>query len=399
MILRVGVYINLLLAVLLMVVLTAACGETVHPMTPTPTTSVSARPEQTSEASPMAGSDAVAEFLSEKQAIDQAWDQYHEDFDLWRTGLTNCQHSSVEAALRSFVSDLNPVVEQARDLPRTSSTREFADILKTAAEGEQAVFRQLRDHWQPGDVSLFEEVEVRRSEVAQARKKAEDMALDLRALLEGGKEPEQVEVASDFSVALDTIEDDWQRFYDGYSNPFNGGDAVDPVEVFARLDQLVARFDAIVADSVKTMGDVSQADKAAALGSYEDRLADLDSFDEDYQALLVEWDAFYESYDDWLEVEGGCDRGEVMRDMNAFSNRVSEIGRNVRQLPQSSYLLPIYNMVVEAAGREGGAIRDLQNSWRPFTVDAFKAVDEERANVARLRLQAGISLNELLDGS
>ena len=76
---------------------------------------------------------------------------------------------------------------------------------------------------------------------------------------------------------------------------------------------------------------------------------------------------------------------------------MGELGRKVRGLPQSSYLLPMYNLLVEAAAREEGAIRALRNSWRPFTVDAFKAVDQERLNANRLRRQADTGLQELRD--
>ena len=47
------------------------------------------------------------------------------------------------------------------------------------------------------------------------------------------------------------------------------------------------------------------------------------------------------------------------------------------------------------AEREEGAIRTLRNSWQPFTVDAFIAVEQERANAARLRRQASASLQGL----
>ena len=96
---------------------------------------------------------------------------------------------------------------------------------------------------------------------------------------------------------------------------------------------------------------------------------------------------------------GWCDRTEVLQSLDQFNLRASELGRKVRDLPQSNYLLPMYNLLVEAVEREEGAIRALHNSWRPFTVDAFKAADQERVNANRLRRQAGIGLQGLRDRS
>lgn len=89
----------------------------------------------------------------------------------------------------------------------------------------------------------------------------------------------------------------------------------------------------------------------------------------------------------------------MLQALDGFNLRMSELGREVRRLPQSSYLLPMYTLLVEAAEREEGAVRALRNSWRPFTVDAFKVMDQERLNADRLRRQAGIGLQGLSDRS
>ena len=68
----------------------------------------------------------------------------------------------------------------------------------------------------------------------------------------------------------------------------------------------------------------------------------------------------------------------MLQSLNEFNIRIGELVRRVRNLPQTGYLLPMYNLLVEAAEREEGAVRALRNSWQPFTVDAFIAVDRER---------------------
>ena len=132
----------------------------------------------------------------------------------------------------------------------------------------------------------------------------------------------------------------------------------------------------------------------------EEKLADVENFENHYAALLVAWDAFHERYSDWRRTDGGCDRTEVLQSLDRFNLRIGELGRDVRGLPQSSYLLPMYNLLVEAVEREEGTVRALRNSWRrPFTVDAFKAVDQERVTADRLRRQAAVGLQELRDRS
>ena len=44
-------------------------------------------------------------------------------------------------------------------------------------------------------------------------------------------------------------------------------------------------------------------------------------------------------------------------------------------------------------------MRALRNSWQPFTVDAFKAVDRGRLNSNGLCRQADIAMQEILDWS
>ena len=110
---------------------------------------------------------------------------------------------------------------------------------------------------------------------------------------------------------------------------------------------------------------------------------------------MAQWDAFHERYNEWRRTEGGCDRSEVLQAIGKFNILIGELVRQGRDLPQSGYLLPIYNLLVEAVEREEGAVRALRNSWQPFTVDAFIAVDRERDNANRLRREANIALEEL----
>ena len=475
---RLGAWFTLILAVSLLAA-AAACSRT-----PTsqpvilPTASPAVQP-----AAPLSAVELMAmdTFGKEQQAIGQEWDKLHEEFDLWRAGLISCHRSSVHVALQDFAVSFNNVTEQARELPRASHTRELADMLIAAAEGEETAFRQLRDRWQPNNVALFEVVETRRSETGRAQKGVEDLAIELRERFEK-IDPEEVE---EFSESLDVIGEHWNEIHDDYSDLRRRIETLDFFEAIALLDQLIAQFDALVVaieempsakaaeDMAEMLFDAAKAELEVLLALHEamvssavpapdktgpqsangsqdsrppagdgpdaegadpspapmsptfddmdakvdesesvlketsraieeileedpaEKLAELEDFGDGYDGLLVEWNAFYQGYNGWRRSEGGCDRTKVLQALNRFNLRASEIGRKVRDLPQSSYLLPVYTLLVEAAEREEGAIRALRNSWQPFTVDAFIAVEQERANAAKLRRQASASLQGL----
>ena len=422
------------------------------------------------------------EFVEQKQAIDQEWDQFHQEFDQWRAGLTSCHRSSVHEALQDFAADFADVTQGARDLPRTSVTRELADILIAAAEEEEAAFRQLRDRWQPNNILLFELVEERRNASARAQKKVQDQAMELQEQFEEYADPEEVQALKEFSDAFDAIRDEWRGFHDDYADLQKDADRLDIAAILARLNQLIGQIEAIlrevyalpsayategmiemleeaveaefealfnvsaalqtggfpittvappgpespviaptatplrpspgsggeagpalnlmdatIEESENVLKEVRRTIKALIDDSPAENLADIRNFNEDYGNLLAGWDAFHQGYSRWRETEGGCDRTEVIQALDQFNLRVGELASKVRDLPQSSYLLPMYTLLTEAAEREEGAFRALSNSWRPFTVDAFKAVDQERVNSNRLRRQANIGLQGLSD--
>ena len=460
---RFGSRILLLLASLLLASLVACDGPGNDQPTTLPTESPSGQ-----GAEPLSPGDrmAVDDFASQLQAVDEEWDGFQQELDGWRAGLTPCHRSSVHEALQEFAVGFAGVTGQAGDLPRTAVTRELADILITAAEEEGAAFRQLRDRWQPDNLSLFELVEQRRSDAARAQRNVEDMIQELEEELEKAGDPEEKEALREFSDALGALRNDWNKLHDDYAELEKDARLMDAAAVLDRLEQLILRFEGIVdaagelpsadatedmaralekaaeaeLDALLTVNDVLLAQdlpavpdagaslpppgpaglpldlmdaaieesehvlrdtrrmtKALVDDDPQEKLAEVKEFDDGYKDLLAEWDAFHQNYNDWRKTDGGCDRTEVLQSLDRFNLRMGELGRKVRALPQSSYLLPMYNLLVEAAAREEGAIRALRNSWRPFTVDAFKAVDQERLNANRLRRQADTGLQELRD--
>ena len=418
---------------------------------------------------------AVGEFTSQQESLGQEWDQIHQEFDEWRSGLTSCHGSAAENALRRFAAGSSDVTKQARNLPRAKVTKEFADILIEAAEAEETAFRRLRDRWQPGNLSLFEAVEEERSNAVRAQNEVADLSSELREDLEEASDPTDSQAREEFSATLDVIAVDWEDFHDDYTALLREAGSLTGDEILARLDQLIQQFGAVfeavdelpTATAVEDMTETLQAaaeDELDALTAVHDTLSKTaeeaekvedDDDDDDgspgrgsgsghrfepllnamavviedaqetldevretikelldrnaledlekvldfignYEGLIEAWDEFHQRYNDWQRADGGCDREQVQQSLGQLNTRIGELSRNVRDLPQSGYLLPIYNLLVDAAEREEGAIRALRNSWQPFTVDAFIAVDRERDKVNRLRREANIALQELL---
>ena len=82
--------------------------------------------------------------------------------------------------------------------------------------------------------------------------------------------------------------------------------------------------------------------------------------------------------------------------LEQFALRVGSIRREVRDLPLSTDLLPIHSLLVEAITLEEDTVRALRYTWRPFAIDAFRAVHRERTNADGLRREADSAIQELI---
>ncbi|MCY4557508.1 MAG: hypothetical protein OXF79_14235 [Chloroflexi bacterium] len=389
----------------------------------------------------------LADFNEQRQSVDEAWDLVHDDFDQWRANLTMCHPTTMTEALSEFAIEFNDVTEDARDLTRTKTTGEFADKLITAAEDEETAFRQLRDRWQPGNVSLFENVENQRNLAAQAQREAKDMALELRAALEDTADPE---VIDEFTGEFETIEQDLEDAHSEYNKLSDGASDDEVAEVVDGLQALAAQVDEIVAaidelpslkggkEAVRALEKAAKAEvdalEAAAEEAGEgddaklpdfkkidatvkaseeasenladvlddlsvedtaDALADITVFELEYDRLLQSWDRFHSGYNSWRADDGGCDRLEVLESLTEFSSQVDAVGDGVRGLPKSGHLEPVHRLLVEAIEGEEQAFRSLRDTWQPFTLDALRAVERARIMSDTRRSDADIIIVEL----
>jgi hypothetical protein len=208
---------------------------------PTPTL-VSQRQAPTPTPVPPEARQTALEFARRYQAIDQDWESFHADFDQWRAGLVSCDQNSVQTALQGFAVDFDQIAQQARNLPRSSATRDLADQLIKAAENEATALRQLRVNWQPGNTTVFSAVETARTGAATAQQEVLDKLIDSRE----STAPESVDEAQEFSDAFRPIYDDWEQFQGSYNSLRDQRESLTSTDISSRLSGLVDEFNSIV---------------------------------------------------------------------------------------------------------------------------------------------------------
>ena len=523
---------------LLLLVLLLACQQSDGAQTPLTAPTL---PAAGQAAKPLTASEreAIANFSMQYEELEQEWAELRAGFDGWRSGLTECHPSAAQEALSQFAASFKEVTEAARNLPRTTSTKELADLIIPSVEAEEAALRTLRDRWLPGNASFFETVEQRRTAASEAQQATEDRSLELQEEFEAAPTAAELEEAEQFSLAFKQIEDEWEDYHDQYRILRNKEANLDVEDVISSYEELSETFTAIVEtlaeletsevlqglterldgaadDELDALGaliealeagyadpapppqdlsmdepdeplaamaegageatvtngqapgegapvagqgqapsagegqapmtgltpgivagsqrrtmtgdmpsedlteqdngepsifhlelhDAYEASIAAleevSLGIQEivddrsaEHLVDVMDFNSSYEKLMVKWESFHEEYDDWRSFGGGCERIAVLEDLDEFSASASSLAAKVRALPRTGYLLPAYTLVVDAAEGEAEAMRALYNSWRPFAIDAFAAVEQERTNADRLRQQAMTGLQEL----
>ena len=397
----------------------------------------------------------LADFNEQWQSIDEAWNLVHDDFDRWRAGLTMCHPAAMTEALSGFAIEFSSVTEETRGLTRTKTTGKFADKMITAAEKEEAAFRELRDRWQPGNVSRFENVEIQRNLAAKAQREARDQSLALRAQLEEATDPADI---AEFEGALEGVESDIGEAHSDYKKLKDDAEDMEASEINSELKDLTEALESVAEsidelpslkgsrDAVRALekaikaeidvfdnaeaeepedededededaevklpnfkkidSAVKASDQALdkmvdvvhdlAVDDPAEALADLTLFDTEYDRLLQSWDRFHSDYNAWRADDGGCDRLQVLESLTEFSGNVDAVGNSVRSLPKSGYLEPVHRLMVEAIATEEQAFRSLRDTWQPFTLDALRAVDRARTMSDTRRSDADIIILEL----
>ena len=278
----------------------------------------------------------VGEFSDAVKSASASWDRFHRDYDSFRTDQSGLTPEQAERALGGLVDDFRAVVLAVRDLPSTSATDSAASLLAEAVEEEDLALRLLR-----------------------------------------GALPKSVENSTESSENGDESADEIV--------PVPG----DPAQ-FDLFDVQIVAANSARRLARKELASVTQSVSA-------DSRAAIEAFASQYADLNQERDAFHKDYDRWRSTEGGCDRTKAVEALGGFTLRSAELSGSVRDLPRATFLRPLGELMVEAAEREEGALRELRTSWRPFDPQAFQTLDRQRNTSGKLRRQVALGIAELLE--
>ena len=289
---------------------------------------------------------AMEEFSTAFDRVRDDWEKFHDDYTELLLEAASLDDTAALARLEQLVLRFGALFRAVSRLPTADAAGDVPETLEAAAEAELTALKGVRD-------ALAEAIATAEAAAAAAE-------------------------AAEAAEETDTTGDD---------------------ESDRTAGPILAAMDATMRGVETTLKELSREIEDSLDRSAVADLEELREFVRDYKKLVAEWDAFHEGYNEWRRTEGGCDRSEVLQSLGQFDTRLGELGRQVRDLPQPGYLLPIYNLLVEAVEGEEGAVRALRNSWQPFAVDAFIAVERERDNGNRLRREANSALEELRNRS
>ena len=94
----------------------------------------------------------VSEFSAAVSELNEAWDQFHRNYDSFRSSEPDYNAAQRTRGINLLVNEFRGVAQAARDLPPAAGTGDVADILAEAAEAEDLLLRILRgDLGQPGE--------------------------------------------------------------------------------------------------------------------------------------------------------------------------------------------------------------------------------------------------------
>ena len=92
-------------------------------------------------------------------------------------------------------------------------------------------------------------IEQKRTEVARAQRKVQDLVIDLQEELDEATDPERLQAIEKFSLALKPVSDAWDELHDEYTKLLQGTASLDSLTVLGRLDGLIEQLNSIL-DSI-----------------------------------------------------------------------------------------------------------------------------------------------------
>ena len=328
----------------------------------------------------------VSEFSSAVSDLNEAWDQFHRNYDSFRSAEPNYNAAQRTRGINLLVNEFRGVAQAARDLPAAAGTGDVADILAEAAEAEDLLLRILRgDLGQPGEfVSNQSSTEADSSEISTPAPPAEG-----NGNLPPTKPEPLEEGSSEFGSGALTgnglfeAEAEAEAEADSEDEP----SAADPAVFYA--------FDAQLVEANTARRKAGQLLSKIEEEVSDDGRKEVNGFAAQHKRLMAQLDDFRDDYDEWRSTEGGCDRAEVIGALGGFTARFSDLSAEVRGLPKATFLRPMGELLVEAADREHKSVRDLRNTWEPFNAGVYDDVDRQRDTSDKLRRQVSSGIGEL----
>ena len=327
----------------------------------------------------------VGEFSAAVDELNEAWDQFHRNYDSFRSAEPNYNAAQRTRGINLLVNEFRGVAQAARDLPSAAGTGEVADMLAEAAEAEDLLLRNLRgDLGQPGEFAGNQPPSDNdSSETSTSPPVAEGNGNLPPTKPEPVEEPSEEE--SSESRSFGSTDD--STFDAGAGSEEEEPSPADPAVFYGFDVQLVA-------------ANTARRDAGQLLSKIQEEVSDdgrkeVDGFATQHERLMALLDDFRDDYDEWRSTEGGCDRSEVIVALGGFSARFSDLSADVRELPRAAFLRPMGELLVEAADREHKSIRDLRNTWEPFDAGVYDDVDRQRDTSDKLRRQVSSGIDEL----
>ena len=290
---------------------------------------------------------AIEAFASDVKILEADWDQFHRDYDAFRVEQVQLGDDAAAERLGDLVTQLAAIVDSVRNLPDTPLTREIADQLADAADGEQLLLRRLLGSI-GGDGALI-----------------------------------TVE-------AIPVLPDELAITGTGNGGTGSLGVALDGATVFDVFDTQIA----LVNRLRRALGNELRDARASLTESGQ---ADLAVFLWQTRALDREWDDFHDSYDDWRRTNGGCDQAQALEALGRLAQKFSQTVRDVKDLSSFPLVREMGEQLIQAVEREQAAVLSLRESWRSLDTSAFARYTAERAFADSLRRQVDLHLQDLLE--
>ena len=283
-------------------------------------------------------------FATNMETLKLDWDQFHRDYDAFRVEQVEMGDEVASTRLEDLVTQFGSIVDSVQDLPDSVLTREIADRLADAADGEQLLLRRIVGSV-GGDGSLVEPVPVLPN------------GLSSTETANGGNG------SSGLTLSSATV-------FDAFDTQIA---VVNGLRRAARND---------LSDASASLTESGQEDLGILLG----QTSELDR----------KWDEFHDSFDDWRRSNGGCDQGLALDTLGKLATDFSQTAGDINDLSLSPLVREMGSLLLQAVEREQAAVSSLRDSWRSLDTTAFSRYTADRSIANTLRRQVALELRDLL---